>query len=91
MKGVRAEPYYAVLTVTKNCHLRLCNIFSKYLSNLTSKHHFKVCAPPNGNDSLEKAIYDERKFSFLSTAYAFKIKQEEWEKDKTHICLKQFH
>lgn len=91
-KEVRADfrTILCSLNIDQNCHLRLCNTFSKYLSNLTSKHHFKVYAPSNGNVSLGKAIYDERKFSFHSAAYAFKIKQEEWEKEKTHIGLKQF-
>ena len=69
-------------------HSRLCNTFTKYLGNLT-RGQFKTYAPPEGNNTLGKAIYNEQNFTLHSLAHIFKMKVNEWEKQKTHIGLKE--
>ena len=45
-------------------------------------------APPDGNDSVGKTIYDETKFTTHSVPYIFMLKKTEWESEKTHMRIK---
>ena len=74
------------LQVEHTHHSRLCNTLTKYLSNII-KGQYKMYAPPEGNDSLGKVIYDEKKFTLHSLEH--QNESEGMGTQRTHIGLKE--
>ena len=67
------------LNIPKGQHVKL--------SSLTKHHHYKILTPTTTTDASGKAIYDEKKFNAHSLHYVFKLKEDQWKKEKTCLSI----